>query len=168
MRKSILVTLVVVFGGFVYAGSETVLRTDEPDLKTCERALELLGKGERSGFELLLDQSPDKGDDQKSRWIDSQAGLLRGHVQSLGKPYGFEQVGATEVGRSLRKYTYMCKYEHGRVYWRFTFYRGADDWRFEGYVFDGNDNAAITESGHNLPLSDRSESIAEKRQGVSR
>jgi hypothetical protein len=168
MRKSILVAVVAIFGGFVYAGSETFVHNDEPDLKTCERALELLSKGERSGFDFLIEQSPDKNDERKSGWIDSQAGLVRGHVQSLGKLYGFELADAVEVGRSLRRYVYMCKYEHGRIYWRFTFYRRAGDWRFESYQFDSNDNTVFVESGHDLALPERSESIAEERRAAAR
>jgi len=168
MRKSILVAVIVVFGGFVYAGTETLLRNDEPDLKTCERALELLGKGERSGFDLLIAPTPDLKNGQTASLIDSQAAPLRNHVQSLGELHGFELVAAAEVGRSLRKYTYMCRYERGRIYWRFTFYRAASDWRFEGYQFDGNDAPVFAESSHSLPLPNRSEAIAEQPRPTAR
>ncbi|HWB12093.1 MAG TPA: hypothetical protein VG826_22900 [Pirellulales bacterium] len=168
MRKSILVAAVAVFGGFVYAGSETLMHDDEPDVKLCEQALELLSKGERSGFKLLLGQSSEENDGQKSKFIDSQAGLLRGHIQSLGEQYGFELVDAQEVGHCLRRYTYLCKYDHGRIRWRFTFYRRADDWRFEGYHFDADDNALFAEAGHALTLPDRQEAIAGQRRAPQR
>jgi hypothetical protein len=162
MRKSVIVAAIILSCGLLYAGAESYVRDGEPGLQAVEDALESLSKGEQGGFELLVKQIPNANSNPK--WIDSQASLIRGHIESLGEPCGFELAEAQEVGRSLRCYTYLCKYEHGRIRWRFRFYRPRDEWVFEGYHFDSNDDALFSEAGHRLSIPDNSESVAERRQ----
>lgn len=162
MRKSIVAAAITVFGGLLYAGTENYVSNEDPDLHAIERALEFLNKGERKGFELLVKEVRDPTENPK--WIDSQASLIRGHIESLGTPCGFELAEAEEVGRSLRRYTYLCKYEHGRIRWQFKFYRPRDKWVFEGYHFDSNDDALFAEAGHHLAVPENAESVAERRE----
>jgi hypothetical protein len=162
MRTSFLLAAAIVFGGLVYAGADGYQHYKEPDLKAVERALQSLSKGERAGFEILVSQFPRKTGDAKL--LNSQAELICGHVESLGKSCGFELVGAEEVGRSLRRYTYLCKYEEGRIRWQFNFYRPNDEWKLEGYHFDTDDNALFFEAGHKLPIFGDSGSIAGRPQ----
>ena len=162
MRASILIAVAVVFGGLMYAGANSYLDEQGPDLKAVEQALQLLSKGERAGFDVLVERFPtSKGDPKK---FDSHARLIRSHVESLGEPCGFELVGAEEVGGSLRGYTYLCKYEQGRIRWRFNFYRPKDEWKLDFYQFDSDDNALFAATGHRLPVSGATESVAGRPQ----
>lgn len=155
MRKSIYVAAIVVLGGVVYAAAAGLLQQGEPDLKTCERALALLSKGDRAGFDVLFEQWPDKTEAGKAttdELTDSQAPGLRAKVKASGKLCGVELVHADEVSSFLRRYIYVCKYERGRIACSFTFYKPADDWRFESYHFDSDDNALFSECGRCVSL----------------
>lgn len=154
MRKWILVAAMMVVGGFVYAGTDSYLRHGEPDLTTCERALDLLSKGERAGFDVLFEQWPDKSPAGKAKMeelTDTHAPIVR-RVTTLGDLCGIELVHAEEVGSFLRRYSYVCKYEQGRVRWLFTFYRPGDKWRFDGYGWTTDENSLFAECGHSISL----------------
>lgn len=151
MRSSILIGAAIVgFGGLLYAGAGSYLEDDGPDLKPVEEALQLLSTGDRAEFDILTKRFPAKKATPKQ--FDAQATLIRSHIESLGEPCGFELVGAEGVGASLRCYTYLCKYEDGRMRWRFNFYRPKDEWKLVGLWFDTDDNALYLASGHKLTL----------------
>lgn len=150
MRTSVLIgAAIVVFGGFLYAGTSSYRDDQGPELRPVEEALELLTKGERDGFDILTKHYPPKKVTQKQ--LDSQATLIRNHLDSLGDPCGFELVGAEAVGTSMRGYTYLAKYEDGRMRWRFNFYRPKNEWKLDGYWFDtADDNTLYFSAGYKL------------------
>jgi len=142
-------TVIIGFGGLLCAGASSYREDDGPDLDVVEKALELLTKGERSGFDILTTRYPSKRATQ--RQLDSQAALIRTQMESLGEPCGFELVGAEGVGASMRGYTYLAKYEDGRMRWRFNFYRPKDEWKLEGYWFGtADDNSLYFSAGRKL------------------
>jgi hypothetical protein len=150
MRASVLIgAVIVVCGGLLYAGASTYLEERGPDLTVVEDALQLLSKGEREGFDVLVKRFPPKN--ATPQQLDSQARLIRVQVELLGQPCGTELVGAEGVGDSIRGYTYISKYEEGYIRWRFNFYRPKNEWKLSGYWFDsGNDDALFSTAGHKL------------------
>jgi hypothetical protein len=163
MRASVLIGAAIVgCGALLYAGAGSYLDDQGPDLRSVEEALQMLSKGDRAGFDVLAKRFPFKNATPKQ--LDTHARLIRGHVESLGEPCGFELVGAQGVGSSMRGYTYLCKYEDGRMRWRFNFYRPKDEWKLEGVSFDSDDNALYFASGYKLPLLGEPE-VAERPQG---
>lgn len=162
MRKLIKPTaLVAVLGSLVYAGAGGETKPSEPDLKTCERALQLLSKGDRAGFEMLFEQWPDKSESGRATTAglaDAQAPVIQGAIKALGEAsYGVELVAAEQVGQILRRYSYVCKYQKGCLRWSFTFYRPADEWRFQSYDFGGGEQDLFDKCGREVPLSEGSE-----------
>lgn len=169
MRKLICLAAVTVLGGFVYAGQAGYSRSDGPNLTTCERALRLLGKGDRAGFDVLFELWPDRSDSGKStiqECAEAQAPVIRQHVKSLGEFHGFELVRAEEVGSFLRRYTYVCRYERGLMRWSFNFYRRTDEWFLRDYHFDGDEERLISDLAHDLPLEGIVTSIADRPEAA--
>lgn len=172
MRKSIYIAVAIVMCGVVYAAGDSLLHSDEPDLTTCERALTLLSRGDRAGFDVLFEQWPDKSEAGKAtteEFADAQAPGLRSKVKTWGEPLGIELVSCDEVGSFLRRYTYVCKYQRARISYTFTFYKPADAWRFDGYHFETDDNALFLACGHGAALPESSMfSIAGKPKAAAR
>ncbi len=171
MRKFVYpAALMAVLGGFVYAGAGGPSKSSEPDLRTCERALQLLIAGDRAGFDVLFEQWPDKSASGKAatgELADSQAPVIQGAIKALGEAYGIELVAAEEVGQIFRRYSYVCKYQKGCVRWSFTFYRPADEWRFQGYDFGAGEHDLFDKCGRAIPLPEGAAySVADRPDGA--
>lgn len=165
MRKLLIAVVLTIAGGLAYAGSEKYL-SDGPDLTVCEQALEFLSKGDRAGFDVLSEHLLDRSQESNAKvteFLEVQFPGLQRRIKSLGEPRGVELVDAANAGGSVRRYFYLCKYEHGWIRWRFTFYRPTTKWLLQGCNFADNEDALFAECGHCLLHSDSSEtSLAEK------
>lgn len=171
MRKLIFpAALLAVLGGIVYARAGGQSKSSEPDLTTCERALQLLSKGDRAGFDVLFEQWPDQSESGNATiadLADTHAPVIHGVIKPLGEPFGVDLVAAEEVGQVLRRYSYVSKYEKGCVRWTFTFYRPADAWRFQSYDFDAGEKDLFEKCGRAIPLPERAAySVADRPDGA--
>lgn len=108
----------------------------EPPEAICQRLLSRLQHGEVQGFELaashMLSHPPE---DEYRILARKHAAAIQDRLIHLGKPLGYELLSDQTVGTSLRKYTYLCKYERGFFGWEFHFYRPGDSWKLVHFQF---------------------------------
>jgi hypothetical protein len=80
--------------------------------------------------------SKQKFDDTKKRTIDG-----RRQMGEFGKVVGTRLLREERVSDFLWRVTYVEKHEFHLLRWQFIFYRAANEWRLNSFVFD--DNSAL-------------------------
>ncbi|MHC4885462.1 MAG: hypothetical protein ACYTGH_10285 [Planctomycetota bacterium] len=70
---------------------------------------------------------------QQQELVKKQLAAIR---PRYGKTIGYEFVGVEAPSRSVKCYTYIIKYERHLMRWRFYFYRPAETWILNTFIWD--------------------------------
>ncbi len=63
---------------------------------------------------------------------------LREFINLVGEYTGYELINSKSFGESLRKETYMVKYERQPIRFEFEFYKPKDKWMLNNFYFSEN------------------------------
>lgn len=152
MRRVFALLAILAAGGLAFAVAEEAAPDHGGDLEACKSAIAKLSLGDVAGFEPLLARMPEANREHLASTIDSQAVLIKQHLKEYGEPIGTDLIEIKEVGRVLRRYYFITRYDGGCVQWDFSFYRAAKDWEFRGYHFETNENTLFSELGRSVPI----------------